>query len=137
MIARAGTMGMAFAIGLCAAAMADDSSVGIELNKLEQTASSCRSYLVIENGTNAEFSELTLDLVVFDTDGVIAERLALGLAPLSAGKVLVKAFDLKGLTCESTGRFLLNGVIGCTASTAEGCAAPIVPSARGDLSFIG
>jgi len=58
-------------------ASADDlSGVAIERDKLEQVEGACRAVLAIEYGIGADFEALALDLVVFDADGVIAERLA-------------------------------------------------------------
>jgi len=39
-----------------------------------QGGSACRAYLVLENGTESAFKTLKLDLVMFDTDGVGADR---------------------------------------------------------------
>ena len=137
MIARIGAL-LAM-LALYEAALAEEAGVGIELNKLEQLDGACRAFLVIENGMGADFETLALDLVVFDSDGVIAERLAVDLAPLAAGKTLVKAFDIAGLACADAGRFLMNGMLECRSPGGGGdaCAGPVVPRGRGDLEFIG
>ena len=119
------------AFALVNTASADDlSGVTIERDKLEQVEGACRAVLVIENGIGADFEALALDLVVFDADGVIAERLAVDLAPLAAGKASVKAFDIAGLDCADAGRFLMNGVLGCR-SLGD---APIVAAILGRVS---
>jgi len=129
----------ALALGRAGAALADGSAIGVELNKLEAVDGACRAFLVIENGTGAAFEALALDLVVFDADGVIAERLAVDLAPLAAGKTSVKAFDIAGLACAEAGRFLMNGVLDCRSAGDGGdaCAAPVTPRGRGGLAFVG
>jgi hypothetical protein len=137
MIARIGAP--LAALALQGAAIAEEARTAIELNKLEQVEGACRAFLVIENGMGAGFETLALDLVVFDADGVIAERLAVDLAPLAAGKTSVKAFDIAGLACADAGRFLMNGVLDCrnAGDAGDACAGPIVPRGRGDLDFIG
>ena len=137
MIAR--ILAMLAALVLHQGALAEETGVAIELNKLEQVEGACRAFLVIENDTGAGFEALALDLVVFDVDGVIAERLAVDLAPLAAGKTSVKAFDIAGLACADAGRFLMNTVLDCrNAGDAEdACTGPIVPRGRGGLDFIG
>lgn len=126
-------------LSLCGAALAGEAGVVVELNKLEEADGACRAFLVIENGVGAAFETLALDLVVFDADGVIAERLAVDLAPLAAGKTSVKAFDIAGLDCADAGRFLMNRVLDCRGTGgAEGaCAGPITPRGRGGLEFVG
>jgi len=137
MIARIGAL--LVALTPLGAALAEEAGVGVELNKLEQVEGACRAFLVIENGMGADFEMLALDLVVFDANGVIAERLAVDLAPLAAGKTSVKAFDIAGLACADAGRVLMNGVLGCrgAGSAADGCAGPVVPRGRGNLEFVG
>ena len=127
------------ALALHAAALAEEAGVAVELNKLEQVGDACRAFLVIENGLEAGFETLALDLVVFDADGVIAERLAVDLAPLAPGKTSVKAFDIAGLACAEAGRFLMNGVLDCRSAGDGGdaCAAPVTPRGRGGLAFVG
>jgi len=137
MIARIGAL--LVALTPLGAALAEEAGVGVELNKLEQVEGACRAFLVIENGMGADFEMLALDLVVFDANGVIAERLAVDLAPLAAGKTSVKAFDIAGLACADAGRVLMNGVLGCRGAggAADGCAGPVVPRGRGNLEFVG
>jgi len=65
-------------------------SIGLELNKLEQEGDSCRAYLVITNPGTDAFSAFTLDLVIFDTSGTIARRLAIELAPIRPAKLSSK-----------------------------------------------
>lgn len=121
-----------------AAAAAQGEQVSVELNKLEPADDACRTYLVLENGFERELESLRLDLVVFDTDGIIARRLAVETGPLAAGTTRVKAFNFDRVDCDAVGRLLLNGVLDCeTADGAvEGCARAVEPSSRGDVPFI-
>ena len=114
-------------------------SFGVELNKLEQTGAACRSYMVLSNRTGVTLDQLSLDLVVFDTDGVIDRRLAVELGPVQAGRTRVKVFDMAGLDCGRVARVLLNDVLTCRperVDDATTCDAALRLSARGDVDFI-
>lgn len=119
-------------------AQAAAESVQIELNKLEPNDNACRAYLVLENGTSSAFEALKLDLVMFDSDGIVARRLAVETAPLPAGKTSLKVFDMKGLACEQVSRLLLNTVMACADASGarENCLSLISTSARAKVPFI-
>lgn len=136
-------MAMAVSLACKPAAAQDDASdpakLGIELNKLEQTDAACRSYMVLSNSTETSLEKLSLDLVVFDTDGVIDRRLAVELGPLDAGRTQVKVFDMAGLECGRVARILLNDVLSCSPDRINDtatCDEALLLSARGDVAFI-
>ena len=120
------------------AAIGSDESLLVELNKLEPNEGDCRAYLVLENGSASAFESLKLDVVVFDTDGIVAKRLAVEAAPLPLGKTSLKVFDIGGLPCDQVGRVLLNEVMTCAdASQARGdCLALMSTSSRAPIPFI-
>lgn len=89
----------------------------VELNKLETFDKGCRAYMVINNPTDATFTGFKLDLVLFQTDGVIGRRFALDLAPLRPNKKSVKLFELDGIACDKIGSFLINDVMECKADS--------------------
>jgi len=103
------------------------SGITVELNKLEKSDKGCRAYVVITNPTETAYDAYKLDLVMFQTDGIIGRRFALDLAPVRPNKSTVKLFDLDGTTCENIGKFLVNDVMECRTSTgpAEGCLASL------------
>jgi hypothetical protein len=113
-------------------------TLNVELNKLEVQDGACRAYLVFENQTPHSFSQLALDLVMFDKDGVIAKRLAVDVAPLPAGKTSVKLFDIEDLACDGIGRILVNDAIDCQEDGGKisDCVALIEPSSRSDVSMV-
>mgnify|MGYP000078824859 CR=1 FL=1 len=102
------------------AAAPQSDAIGVELNKLEPLANGCRAYIVIDNGGERTYSTLKLDLVLFQTDGVIGRRVALDLSPVRAQKRSVKLFDLDGLKCDDIGSLLINDVMDCKTSGAGG-----------------
>ena len=95
------------------ATFAGNTSLSIELNRLEERTGGCRVHLVLTNASARSYSSYRLDLVIFASDGVIARRLALETAPLRANKTMVKEFELADLTCDGIGRVLLNDVSAC------------------------
>ncbi len=135
-----------WAIGLAVAALAltptaaraEPMPLTIELNKLEAAGEACRAYIVLHNPSPDAYTSLKLDLVMFDDDGIVARRLAVEGAPLTAGKTSLKVFDIAGLACPSIGRILLNDVLACAGASGayEGCLARIETSARGKTPFI-
>ena len=122
------------AIAFCGAvyARAADGEIKLELNKLEDQQSSCRAYVVVDNTSDKSYEVLKLDLVLFQTDGIIGRRFALDLAPLRAKKRSVKLFDLDGVKCADVGSFLINDVLGCKAGSADegGCLDRIAVTSR-------
>lgn len=110
----------------------------VELNKLEPVKTACRAYLVVRNGGEAALSSLRLDLVMFGADGVIARRLAVETAPLSAGKTSVRLFDLEGTACDDISRVLLNDVLTCRSEAGDlpDCLSRIETSSRAAAEFI-
>ena len=100
---------------LIRAAVAQEGSITIELNKLETRDQACRAYVVVTAG-DAEYQRLNLDLVLFRPDGVIGKRFAVDLAPLKPAKRSVKLFDIDETPCDEVGSVLINDVIECKTS---------------------
>ena len=76
--------------------------------------------------------------MMFDADGVVAKRLAVGTAPLPAGKTSLKVFDIEDLLCERVGRVLLNDALACADASGprDDCLGLVVPVARGAVDFL-
>lgn len=112
--------------------------VQVELNKLETYDGTCRAYLVLENRTKSGFTSLQLDLVTFDTAGIVARHLAVEVAPLPPAKTRLRVFDAAALPCEKVARLLLNDVIACAdgSGTRQDCLALLSTANRGTVPFI-
>ncbi|TQV76300.1 Tat pathway signal sequence domain protein [Denitrobaculum tricleocarpae] len=112
--------------------------IKIELNKLEASENACRAYLLLENRSPASFESLKLDLVLFDSEGVVAKRLAVEAAPLPKDKTSLKVFDIARMRCDAIGRVLLNRLTACddNAGARSDCLAMISTTARGAVPFI-
>ena len=123
---------------LLVSAMANEETIHIELNKLETQDKACRAYLVLKNDTALDIKAFQLDLVLFDSDGLIANRLALDLAPLPIAKTSVKLFDIPETSCATVGQLLLNSILRCETDSGpiDNCLRLITLGARGNAGFI-
>jgi hypothetical protein len=115
--------------------------ISIELNKLEKpearpgaaAPSDCRVYVVLDNQSNESYEAMQLDLIFFRSDGVIARRLAVDMAPLRPAKKSVKLFDVAGIECGAIGQVLVNDVMTCRqpgGKTLEDCVNLLALSSR-------
>ena len=93
--------------------------------------------MVVNNPTDMNYQAFKLDLVLFQTDGVIGRRFALDLAPLRAQKKTVKLFELDGVACDKIGSFLINDVMDCKADAgpAENCLQRMTTSSLTTVKF--
>ena len=119
-----------------AAPQAED-DISLELNKLEPSDKGCRAYVVVSNSGDTPYDAYKLDLVMFQTDGVIGRRFALDLAPLRPAKRTVKLFDLDDTDCDKIGSFLVNDVLECHAKSGpvENCLARLKVSTLGKVEL--
>jgi hypothetical protein len=109
-------------------ALAQTSSVTVELNKLEAVDGGCRAFFVVRNDGDTAFESLDLDLVTFRPDGVVGARFQVELAPLAADKTVVKPFDFGEVDCEDIDRVLLNAVVACAPPEPAACLELIEPT---------
>lgn len=94
-------------------ASADEARIGIELNKLEPVETGCRSYIVVRNPAEQTFTAFNMEVLVFDTDGVIQNRIAMDLAPIRPNKTSVLIISLSGIQCDRIGEVLVNSFLDC------------------------
>ena len=105
--------------------------VSLELNKLEKSEKGCRAYVVVTNPTSTSYDAFKLDLVLFQTDGVVGRRLALDLAPGLPETVELDQTRMRQLLLN-----LLSNAVKFTplttrpASTSRPAARPTSPSCR-------
>jgi len=112
-------------------------SVAVELNRLEDAGGGCRLTLVVGNPGTAHYETLKLDLVLFDSDGVVARRLAVETGPVRPNKTVVRLFEAADLACAGIGRLLLNDVVACSdaGGPVAGCVDRLAPSTRTTVPF--
>jgi hypothetical protein len=99
------------------AASESGEGITLELNKIEKSEKGCRAYVVVTNPTSTAYEAFKLDLVMFQTDGIVGRRFALDLSPVRPDKRSVKLFDLDGAQCDQIGSFLINDVMDCRTSS--------------------
>jgi hypothetical protein len=109
----------------------------VELNRLEDAGGGCRLTLVVSNPGSQRFEQLKLDLVLFDTDGVVARRLAVETGPVRANKTVVRLFEAADLPCAGIGRLLLNDVVACSGADGpvDGCLDRLATASRASVPF--
>lgn len=109
--------------------------ITVELNKLEPADGACRLFLLLRNHSDQTYDALTLELVSFDKEGLIGQRLAVDLAPVRAQKTSVRLFDLPDTGCDALGRVLLNDVSACSVAGAavDACLDRLQVSSRGPV----
>jgi hypothetical protein len=99
------------------AASESGEGITLELNKIEKSEKGCRAYVVVTNPTSTAYEAFKLDLVMFQTDGIVGRRFALDLSTVRPDKRSVKLFDLDGAQCDQIGSFLINDVMDCRTSS--------------------
>ncbi|MEQ8322987.1 MAG: Tat pathway signal sequence domain protein [Rhodospirillales bacterium] len=113
-----------------------DGAINLELNKVEPAGQGCRIYMVFNNQTATAIGSFKPDLVFFDKDGVIAERLVVEGGPLAAGKTRVKLFDVANLACGEIARVLLNDIRACEGRDTAECLSLTNTASRASVEFI-
>jgi hypothetical protein len=114
---------------------ADPPSLGIELNKVENTEQGCRSIFLFNNETGHDLNRFRMDLILFDPKGIYAKQLMLDMAPLYENKRTVATFLLDDVPCEQIGSILVNGVPLCEdgAGTAVDCVSLLEVKSRSGI----
>ena len=114
------------------------STIGVELNRLEDQGGKCRAYLVISNPGAGEYSGFALDLVIFDRGGTIMHRLAVDVAPVRPAKTMVKVFDIPETACSAIGSILVNDVVHCRDASGDvaGCVDRLSVSSKLAVSLL-
>lgn len=97
----------------------DEAKFPVELNRLEQDGAICRVYMVVKNPVDVGVEAFKLDLVFFDKQDIIRNRLYVELGPLVARKTAVRLFDIPDAECSALGSILVNDVVSCASETDE------------------
>lgn len=95
-------------------AKADKSpGIAIELNTARQTGANCNLSFVFRNSLPSAIEAMILEVVLFNTEGLVDKFLRLKTGALPPGKMRVKQFVLKGRSCTGLSRILINDVPVC------------------------
>jgi hypothetical protein len=120
---------------LLASGVAAAAPINIELNRLDPAGPNCRATIVVQNTEAKPVDGLKIDLVMFDTGGLVAKRLLVDVGALARLKTIVKSFELAELGCDRIGRVLLNDVPACGEAAASGCLDAVATSSRAAPPF--
>ncbi len=120
------------------------SGLDIELNKAEDGGGGgCVASFVVRNDMGQSLDRFSMDLYVFDRDGVIARQVLLDLAPLrgvkGGSKTTVARFNLIARPCAEVSRILINDIPSCRgadAGAALDCLAALKVSSRSAIEMV-
>ena len=113
-------------------------SLSIELNKVESRAESCTATVLIANRLGKTLDRFRLDIVLFDSDGVIFERLLIDLAPLPYDRTTVASFPLLAAKCSDISRILIKDVPACRpeGGGSVDCLSALVGNTRATIQIV-
>ncbi len=94
-------------------AAAGEENLEIELNKAENSGGGCLASFVVQNKLGHTLDRFSLDLFIFDKDGIIARQVLLDMAPLRKAKTTVANFSLTQVPCENISKVLVNNIPSC------------------------
>ena len=130
-------------IGLSGPALAAEMGLDIELNKAEDGDGACVASLVVRNAMGQSLDRFSMDLYVFDGDGVIARQVLLDLAPLrgiqGGAKTTVARFNLIARPCAEVSRILVNDIPSCRGEAAGetlDCLSALTVSSRAKIEMV-
>ena len=121
------------------AASAAEPGLDIELNKAEDGDGACIASFVMRNAMGHTLDRFSMDLYVFDNNGVIARQVLLDLAPLRGNKTTVALFNLIGRSCGEVSRILINDIPSCRSAGSGAtldCLAALTVSSRGAIEMV-
>jgi hypothetical protein len=116
---RAFVIGIAFLLpSVSVTAQELTGKIGLELNHVQPTQDGgCRLSVIATNGLERPMSKLGLEIVAFNSDGLVDQFLRLDFSRISAGKTKVLQFDLAGKACDSLSRLHINDVLNCVPAS--------------------
>lgn len=112
------------------AAQAQEATLMIELNRVDQQSEACRFDWRITNRTTSRIDDLTAEVVLFDKAGVNIARMAVPFGKLAASKSVLRSFQLRPFDCGLVGEALANDVTTCVADPALDCVSAIAVSSK-------
>ena len=111
-------------------AQAQEGSLSLELNRMDQQAEACRFDWRISNRSPSLIQDFTADFVLFDKEGVNIARMSIPFGALAREKSVLRSFQLTPFDCALVGEVLFNEVAACTADPELDCVAVIGVSSR-------
>ncbi len=87
----------------------------LELNRVEETEGGCQAFFLLNNRTGHVLDAFRLELILFDRDGIVADRLRVDMAPVREAKRTMSTYVLPGTPCAEIGSILVNDIPLCEA----------------------
>lgn len=114
-------------------------SLSIEFNSALQLEGACRLTFFAENGMGTPISALSLEAVLFTTQGAVERLTLFDLGELPEGRPRVRQFDVPELQCDAIGQILINGLSKCEGDdlTPTSCLNSLTLNSRTELELIG
>ncbi|WP_319531780.1 hypothetical protein [uncultured Cohaesibacter sp.] len=105
-------------------------SIAIQLNNTVTNDGVCRLSFMVRNGLEVPLSDLGIEIVLLDKQGMAQDFMMLRASELTAGKRRILQFDLPGVGCGDLSEILINDVSDCKADgmTPASCLAALEPS---------
>ena len=109
----------------------------LELNRLDQNGEACRFTFLVMNGLPADLAEMSAEIVLFDSKGLVERMTSVNFGVLGKDRTLVKRFDLPALSCAGVSRILVNGIGKCAGAglDAGACASGLQTDNRTSIPF--
>ncbi len=131
------------AAGLLAGATASSASaqeeqkLTFELNKVEDVDGACHGSFVVNNKLGSPIQQLTLDLYLFDAQGIISQHTVLDIGPIPNRKTRILTFSLINDLCENINKIVINDIPNCRTSdgTTIDCLAASKAWTKGKVGF--
>jgi len=115
----------------------ESGAFSLELNKTEASATGCILTYVAQNNTGLQIENASYEVVVFDTDFVVAQFLVLDFGALRRGRTKVVQFEIEEPSCSQISRILINTVAQCRGIDGDNsvCMDALDPTSRSDIKF--
>ncbi|MCV6577492.1 MAG: hypothetical protein OIF58_17345 [Cohaesibacter sp.] len=107
-------------------------SLDLELNNSVQHDGVCRLSFMVRNGLSVPVTDLGLEVVLLNKDGLAQDFMMLRTGELISGKRRIRQFDLPDIACGDIGEILINDVADCQGEdlTPASCLVKLKPSSR-------
>jgi hypothetical protein len=118
---------------------AQEKSLTIELNKVQQSQDGCRLSFIAVNRMGASLEKTAMEVVFFDANDVVSEMLLLDFGRLPTDKTKVVEFVLQQQQCQQISRVLVNDVVECSSAEQQNmtqdCFNALRTSNRAEIEF--
>jgi hypothetical protein len=101
-------------LATCGLAAAEEKPhLALELNKVEPAGTGCRLTFRATNSYDFKLEDITLEVYLVDTKGVVLQSLQFPFGYVLAGKSRFAKFDIKSVACADIGGMFVNEFKSC------------------------